>query len=69
MALTSQTGPTRLRVPVREELAFLLELCEVVASSSDLQVVLDWMVSKTTAMLSADEGSIRLLGREQAGPP
>jgi serine phosphatase RsbU (regulator of sigma subunit) len=45
-----------------DELQFLSELCQVVAAKSDLQPILDWIVNKTTLLLSADEGSIKLLG-------
>jgi len=45
-----------------DELQFLSELCTVVAGKSDLQPILDWIVNKTTLLLSADEGSIKLLG-------
>jgi sigma-B regulation protein RsbU (phosphoserine phosphatase) len=34
------------------------------ASERDLQSILDWIVSRTTAMLSADEGSIKLLSAD-----
>jgi serine phosphatase RsbU (regulator of sigma subunit) len=51
------------------ELEFLNELCRVVASNTELEPILEWIVNKTTRMLSADEGSIRLLestdGQEQ----
>jgi sigma-B regulation protein RsbU (phosphoserine phosphatase) len=47
---------------------FLSELCTVVASNTELRPILDWIVQKTTGLLSADEGSIKLLGAE-AGPP
>src|SRR5207247_7146334 len=42
-------------------LQFLAELGQVVASNTEMQPILDWIVSKTTAMLGADEGSIRLV--------
>jgi sigma-B regulation protein RsbU (phosphoserine phosphatase) len=42
----------------------MYELCQVVASNSELQPILDWIVQKTTSMFSADEGSIKLLGPE-----
>jgi sigma-B regulation protein RsbU (phosphoserine phosphatase) len=45
-----------------DELQFLSELCQVVAAKSELQPILDWIVNKTTLLLSADEGSIKLLG-------
>jgi len=44
-----------------DEMQFLLELCQVVAAKSDLQPILDWIVNKTSLLLSADEGSIKLL--------
>ena len=47
---------------LRAELEFLRKLAEMMASERDLQSILDWIVNQTTAMLSADEGSIRLLG-------
>src|SRR5690242_17959655 len=45
-------------------LDFLSELTQVVASTNELQPILDWMVEKISAMVGADEGSIRLLGPE-----
>jgi sigma-B regulation protein RsbU (phosphoserine phosphatase) len=50
-------------------LQFLSELGQVVASNTEMQPILDWIVSKTTAMLGADEGSIRLVepGAEGGG--
>lgn len=42
-------------------LQFLSELGQVVASNTEMQPILDWIVSKTTAMLGAEEGSIRLV--------
>jgi sigma-B regulation protein RsbU (phosphoserine phosphatase) len=42
-------------------LQFLAELGQMVASNTELQPILDWIVSKTTAMFNADEGSIRLI--------
>jgi phosphoserine phosphatase RsbU/P len=49
-------------------IVFLAELCSVVASNTELRPILDWIVQKTTGLLSADEGSIKLLGGE-GGPP
>jgi sigma-B regulation protein RsbU (phosphoserine phosphatase) len=60
---TVTTSADRLRA----ELSFITELCQVVASNSELQPILDWVVHKTTNMLSADEGSIRLLTEEESG--
>ena len=40
------------------EMEFVMELCSVVAGSSELQPILDWMVQKTTAMFGADEGRL-----------
>ncbi len=47
-------------------LQFLSELAEVVASNTEMQPILDWIVSKTTGMLGADDGRIRLLGESGA---
>ncbi len=44
------------------ELRFIRELCEVVASSTELRPILDWVVQATTRMLSADEVTVRLRG-------
>jgi sigma-B regulation protein RsbU (phosphoserine phosphatase) len=52
----------------RWELEFLAELCRVVASNTDLRAILDWIVQKTTGLLSADEGSIKLSGPDTAAP-
>lgn len=41
---------------------FLVELSQVVASSTELKPILDWIVQKTTSLLSTDDGSIKLLG-------
>ena len=46
---------------LRKAMHFLAELGEVVASSTRLQPILDWIVLKTTQMLTADEGCLRLL--------
>jgi len=48
-------------------LQFLSELGQVVASNTEMQPILDWIVSKTTSMLGAEEGSIRLV--EASGEP
>ena len=53
---------------LQTELQFVMELAEVVASNSELQPILDWVVQKTTSLLSADEGSIKLLAPEMAEP-
>jgi sigma-B regulation protein RsbU (phosphoserine phosphatase) len=53
---------------LQSEIDFLSELCAVVASNTELRPILDWIVMKTTGLLSADEGSIKLLGGD-AGPP
>jgi sigma-B regulation protein RsbU (phosphoserine phosphatase) len=53
---------------LQAELQFVTELCEVVASNTELQPILDWVVQKTTSLLSADEGSIKLLAPETAAP-
>jgi phosphoserine phosphatase RsbU/P len=51
---------------LQAELQFVTELAEVVASNSELQPILDWIVQKTTGLLTADEGSIKLLAPESA---
>jgi len=60
------TEPKTVPDPERlvAELQFLTELSRVVASNTELQPILDWVVQKTTAMFGADEGSIKLLGPE-----
>jgi sigma-B regulation protein RsbU (phosphoserine phosphatase) len=60
--------PVNTAERLRAELTFMYELCQVVASHSELQPILDWIVQKTTTMLSADEGSIRLLSPDFATP-
>lgn len=51
---------------LQSEMGFISELCTVVAGSSELQPILDWVVRKTTSLLGADECSIRLLNPDQA---
>jgi hypothetical protein len=51
---------------LQTEMEFISELCAVLAGSLEMQPILDWMTSKTTAMLGADECSIRLLSADQA---
>jgi serine phosphatase RsbU (regulator of sigma subunit) len=48
------------------ELQFLSELARVIASTTELQPILDWLVEKTVSLLSADEGSIRLHGPDES---
>ena len=50
-------------------LDFLSQLTQVVASNTELQPILDWMVEKTTTLLSADEGSIRLIDPAMTSAP
>lgn len=68
----SQTVPEESSRPSPQsllaEINFLSELSGVVASNIELQPILDWIVQKTSALLRADEGTIKLLGPE-AGPP
>lgn len=45
-----------------DEIEFLAELSRVVASSRDLNAVLQWIVEKTPNRLAADGGSIKLVG-------
>ncbi len=46
---------------LRKAMHFLAELGAVVASSTRMQPILDWIVLKTTGMLQADEGCLRLI--------
>ena len=50
-------------------LGFITELSQVVASNTELKPILDWIVQKTTGMLRADEGSIKLRGPDQNEQP
>jgi sigma-B regulation protein RsbU (phosphoserine phosphatase) len=68
MATGSVGSSTPNAIRLMAELEFLNELCAVVASNTELQPILDWIVQKTTGMFRAEEGSIRLLGAE-AGVP
>lgn len=47
---------------------FVAELGQRVASATELQPVLDWMVERTTAMLGAEEGCLRLTSGAWQGP-
>ena len=49
-------------------LQFLTELGQVVASNTEMQPILDWIVVRITAMFEADEGSIKLLGPDADSP-
>ncbi|HEY3217006.1 MAG TPA: PP2C family protein-serine/threonine phosphatase [Candidatus Eisenbacteria bacterium] len=61
--------PTAADLPtLQAEVGFLFELSQVVASNTELQPILDWIVQKTTGLFSADEGSIKLLGPDVAVP-
>lgn len=51
---------------LRAEMAFITELSTVVAGNSELQPILDWVVSKTTDLLGADECSIKLMSADQS---
>lgn len=59
-------GPDPQRLEA--ELRFLSELAQVVASNTELQPILDWIVQKITGMVGADQGAIRLLGPDTAAP-
>jgi len=50
------------------ELAFLSELAEIVSSTSNFTTVLNWIVQRTTALLDAEEGSIKLLDDHGTAP-
>jgi phosphoserine phosphatase RsbU/P len=43
-----------------DTLAFVTELAQVTASNFELQPILDWIVARTTELLGADEGCLRL---------
>lgn len=64
------TTPVTSEIPdprrMQAELTFLSQLCQVVASTAEFKQILDWIVDKTTAMLEAEQGSIKLLGNEPA---
>ncbi len=53
---------------LRKALHFLAELGQVVASNTELQPILDWVVLKTAEMLEADEGCLRLLEGDATMP-
>jgi sigma-B regulation protein RsbU (phosphoserine phosphatase) len=50
-------------------LAFFSELSQVMASTMELQPILDWMVQRSTSLLGADEASIKLLGPDVMNAP
>lgn len=45
----------------RGDFEFISELCSVVAEQAELQPILDWIVHKTTRLLSTEECSIKLV--------
>lgn len=49
-------------------LQLLAEVGAVVASTTELRPVLEVLVNRTTALLGADEGSIKVLGADPGGP-
>ena len=51
------------------EFDFVIKLCHVVASNTELRPILEWIVRETTGLLSADEGSIRLSGPSTGSSP
>lgn len=51
---------------LQSEIDFISELSTVVAGSSELQPILDWMATKTAGLLGADECSIRLMSADRA---
>jgi GAF domain-containing protein len=53
----------------RKAMHFLAELGEVVASRAKLQPMIDWVVTKTTGMLRADEGCLRLIETDSDASP
>src|SRR6266571_8944 len=68
MTVAPQPSGTPDLARLTAELEFVTQLCEVVASNAELQPILDWIVQKTTSLLSADEGSIKLLTPEVGSP-
>src|SRR5687767_12694929 len=56
--------PATNAASLQAALDFLGQLTQVMVSNTQLQPILDWIVEKTSAMVSADEGSIKLLGPE-----
>ena len=65
---TPSDAPAPTLSMLQAEVAFLYELSQVVASNTELKPILDWIVHKTTGLLAADEGSIKLLGPDVATP-
>ena len=60
--MSPSSAPDELEADrLRKTIHFLAELGEVVASSTRLQPILDWIVLKTTDLLAADEGCLRLV--------
>jgi len=51
---------------LQAEMEFVTELSTVVAGSSELQPILDWVAGKTASLLGADECGIRLLSADQS---
>ena len=51
--MVEEAAPADTVRRLRSELTFMYELCLVVASNSELPPILDWVVQKTTSMLSA----------------
>jgi serine phosphatase RsbU (regulator of sigma subunit) len=51
---------------LQAEMEFVTELSTVVAGSSELQPILDWVAAKTAGLLGADECGIRLLSADQS---
>jgi serine phosphatase RsbU (regulator of sigma subunit) len=45
---------------MQNELLFLSELSRVMASTTEVQPILDWIVGKTVSLVEAEEGSIRM---------
>jgi sigma-B regulation protein RsbU (phosphoserine phosphatase) len=58
------TGPVPGEPSPQSELEFISELCTVVAETSQLMPILDWLVGKCARLLSADFCSIKLLTGE-----
>ena len=60
--MTQVPSPLPDPAPIpHSELEFISELCSVVAETSELQPILDWLVQKSSRLLGAEECSIKLL--------
>ncbi len=68
MTKSSAATPYDSREFSRDEIGFLFELSNHVASTIELQAILDWVCQKVAALLRADEGAMKLLGPDLGLP-